>query len=52
MTNAICTPSPTPVPLQEREQRPDRLGWLGGAVKGMGVEADSIHQLLRHEQLI
>jgi hypothetical protein len=91
MTNATCTPSPTPVPLQEREQRPDRLGdllecladllievgqqraavarlvegsgpaarearerlgWLEGAVKGMGVEAASIHQLLRHEQLI
>jgi hypothetical protein len=30
----------------------ERLGWLEGAVKGMGVEAASIHQLLQHEQLI
>lgn len=43
MTNATCTPSPTPL---------ERLDWLKGAVKGMGVEAASIHQLLRHEQLI
>ena len=28
MTSATCTPSPTPVPLQEREHRPDRLGDL------------------------
>ncbi len=30
----------------------ERLAWLERAVKGMGVEAASIHQLLQHEQLI
>ena len=29
-----------------------RLGWLERAVKGIAVEAASIHQLLQHEQLI
>jgi hypothetical protein len=30
----------------------ERLGWLEGAIKGIGMEAASIHQLLQHEQLI
>ena len=30
----------------------ERLGWLERAVKGIGVEAASIHQLLQHEQLV
>jgi len=91
MTTATCTPSLAPVPLQERERRPDRLGdllecladllievgqqraavaqlgddqrpggrealerlgWLERSVKGIGVEAAGIHQLLQREQLI
>ena len=30
----------------------ERLGWLEAAIKGIGVEAASVHQLLQHEQLI
>jgi hypothetical protein len=30
----------------------ERLAWLERAVKNMGIEAASIHQLLQHEQLI
>lgn len=30
----------------------ERLGWLEEAIKEIGVEAASIHQLLQHEQLI
>jgi hypothetical protein len=91
MTTATCKPSLTPVSLQDRERRPDRLGdllecladllievgqqraavaeladgagaagrdalerlsWLERAIKGIGVEASNIHQLLQHEQLI
>jgi len=91
MTAATCKPFLTPVPLRDRERRPDRLGdllecladllievgqqratvaqlvdgagpagreaherlgWLERAVKGIGVEAASIHQLLQREQLI
>jgi hypothetical protein len=91
MTTATCKPSLTPVSLQDRERRPDRLGdllecladllievgqqraavaqladdagpdgrealerlgWFERAVKGIGVEAAGIHQLLQHEQLI
>jgi len=40
------------------DQRPagrealERLGWLERSVKGIGVEAAGIHQLLQREQLI
>ena len=52
MTTATCTPSLAPIPLSERERRPDRLGWLERSVRGIGVEAAGIHQLLQREQLI